>query len=53
MSHKVGQERLFAAVEHAPAEVEIAAVGTSCRQQIADFTGRRARHWVEILVEAL
>jgi hypothetical protein len=34
-------------------DVEIAAVGTSCRHQIADFTGRKARHWVEILVEAL
>ena len=53
VSYKVGQERLFAVLENAPADVEIAAVGTSCRQQIADFTGRRARHWVEILVEAL
>ena len=53
ISRAVGQERLFAVLEDAAAEVEIAAVGTSCRHQIADFTGRRARHWAEILVEAL
>jgi Fe-S oxidoreductase len=49
----VGQDRLFAALEDAAEDVEIAAVGTSCRHQIADFTGRRARHWAEIFVEAL
>lgn len=53
ISRAVGQERLFAALEAAAEEVEIAAVGTSCRHQIADFTGRRARHWAEIFVEAL
>lgn len=53
ISRAVGQERLFAVLEEAAEEVEIAAVGTSCRHQIADFTGRRARHWAEILVEAL
>ena len=53
VSRLVGQERLFAALEQAPPDAEIAAVGTSCRHQIADFTGLRARHWAEILVEAL
>lgn len=53
ISRAVGQERLFAALEAAAEDVEIAAVGTSCRHQIADFTGRRARHWAEIFVEAL
>jgi Fe-S oxidoreductase len=33
--------------------VEIAAVGTSCRHQIAEATGRKVRHWAEILAEAL
>ena len=53
ISRQVGQERLFDVIETAPADVEIAAVGTSCRHQISDFTGRKARHWAEILVEAL
>ncbi|MCY3790292.1 MAG: heterodisulfide reductase-related iron-sulfur binding cluster, partial [Gemmatimonadetes bacterium] len=53
ISRAVGQERLFAVLEEAAEDVEIAAVGISCRHQIADFTGRRARHWAEIFVEAL
>jgi Fe-S oxidoreductase len=53
VSLRVGEERLFQAVRAAPPEVEIAAVGTSCRQQIRDVTGRRVRHWAEIMVEAL
>ena len=53
VSRQVGQERLFDVVDEAGPEVEIAAVGTSCRHQIADFTERKARHWTEIIVEAL
>ena len=53
ISMKVGEQRLFRAIREADEEVEVAAVGTSCRHQIADATGRRARHWAEILVEAL
>lgn len=53
ISRAVGQERLFAVLEGVAEDVEIAAVGTSCRHQIADFTGRQARHWAEIFVEAL
>jgi FAD/FMN-containing dehydrogenase/Fe-S oxidoreductase len=53
VSMQVGRERLFRAVEEAEADSEIAAVGTSCRHQIADATGKKARHWAEILVEAL
>ena len=53
VSRQVGQERLFDVVDQAGPEVEIAAVGTSCRHQIADFTERKARHWTEIIVEAL
>ena len=34
-------------------ELTIAAPGTSCRHQIADGTGRRALHPVEILHAAL
>lgn len=53
VSMKVGEERLFKVIEEAEDEWEVAAVGTSCRHQIADATSRRARHWAEILVEAL
>ena len=53
VSMTVGEERLFKVLEKAEPDVEIAAVGTSCRHQIADATGRKARHWAEILVEAM
>ena len=53
VSMKVGEERLFEAVRRADPEVEIVAVGTSCRHQIEAATGRKARHWAELLVEAL
>jgi len=53
ISRQVGQERLFDVIESADADVEVVAVGTSCRHQIADFTQRKARHWAEVLVEAL
>jgi Fe-S oxidoreductase len=53
LSMKIGEERLFAAIRAADPAVEIVAAGTSCRHQIADGTGRNARHWTELLVEAL
>jgi FAD/FMN-containing dehydrogenase/Fe-S oxidoreductase len=53
ISRQVGKERLFDVIESADADVEVVAVGTSCRHQIADFTQRKARHWAEVLVEAL
>ena len=53
ISMRIGEDRLFPAVRTASAETEIAASGTSCRHQISDATGRPARHWAEILVEAL
>ena len=53
ISMKVGEDRLFKVIREAEEDVEVAAVGTSCRHQIVDATGRPARHWAEILVEAL
>ena len=44
VSRIVGQERLFDVIEAQPAQVELVAVGISCRHQIADFTGRKARY---------
>lgn len=53
LSQKIGELVLFPAVRQAAPETIIAAPGTSCRHQIAEGTGRRALHPVEILYEAL
>ena len=53
VSMQVGGLRLFPAIEKSEPSTLIAANGTSCRHQIADGTGRTARHPVSILREAL
>jgi FAD/FMN-containing dehydrogenase/Fe-S oxidoreductase len=53
VSQKIGELVLFPAVRATPADVLIAAPGTSCRHQIKDATGRVALHPVEILYQAL
>ncbi|MGM9507214.1 FAD-linked oxidase C-terminal domain-containing protein [Larkinella sp. GY13] len=53
LSMQVGELVLFPTVREQPAEVLIAAPGTSCRHQIKDGTGRVAQHPAEILFEAL
>ena len=53
LSMKIGEMVLFPAVRAAEADTVIAAPGTSCRNHIADGTGRRALHPVEIMYEAL
>ncbi len=53
VSMAIGELVLFPAVRAADPNVRIAAPGTSCRHQIADGTGRRAEHPVEILHAAL
>ena len=53
LSEKIGGQRLFPAVEAASPQTEIAVSGVSCRQQIGHFTGRRPKHVVEILRDAL
>jgi FAD/FMN-containing dehydrogenase/Fe-S oxidoreductase len=53
VSMKIGELVLFPAVRAAAADTLLAAPGTSCRHQIADGTGRMARHPVEILHTAL
>lgn len=52
-SMQVGELVLFPAVRKADAAVTVAAPGTSCRHQIADGTGKRAIHPVEILRDAV
>ena len=53
MSLAIGNRRLFPAIKAADPACEIVAGGVSCRQQIAHGTGRRARHLVEVLADAL
>jgi FAD/FMN-containing dehydrogenase/Fe-S oxidoreductase len=53
VSMKIGEMVLFPEVRNSSPETIIAATGTSCRHQIADGTGRNAKHPVEILFEAL
>jgi Fe-S oxidoreductase len=53
LSIAVGNRRLFPAVKAKGPEWEIVAAGVSCRQQIPHGTGRRARHLVEVLADAL
>lgn len=53
LSMKIGEMALFPAVRAAEADTVIAAPGTSCRHHIADGTGRRALHPVEIMYDAL
>jgi Fe-S oxidoreductase len=48
-----GERVLLPAVREAGPETLILADGFSCREQIAQVTGRRARHLVEALAEAL
>jgi FAD/FMN-containing dehydrogenase/Fe-S oxidoreductase len=52
VSMRIGELQLFPALRNLPDEVLIAASGHSCRHQIADGIGRRARHVAEVLVEA-
>ena len=52
LSMQIGEMVLFPAVRAAGQEDLIAAPGTSCRHQIADGTGKKANHPVEILFDA-
>ena len=53
ISMKIGELVLFPAVRSEASSTIISASGTSCRHQIADGTGRKALHPVEILYKAL
>jgi FAD/FMN-containing dehydrogenase/Fe-S oxidoreductase len=53
ISQKIGERALFPAIRSLPADATIVAMGTSCRQQIADGTGRRADHLAGVLADVL
>jgi FAD/FMN-containing dehydrogenase/Fe-S oxidoreductase len=49
VSKKIGEERLFPAIDQTPMDMHISVAGVSCRQQIEHFTGRSTRHIAEVL----
>ncbi len=53
LSMKIGELVLFPTVRKQTDDVIIAATGTSCRHQIKDGTGKKAKHTIEVLYEAL
>jgi len=53
LSMQIGELALFPQVRETTAETIIAAPGTSCRQHIEHGTGRKAKHPVEVLLEAM
>jgi len=52
ISLKIGELGVLPKMREAAPDTLLAACGTSCRHQIADGTGRKARHIVRILDEA-
>ncbi|HEX9942294.1 MAG TPA: FAD-binding and (Fe-S)-binding domain-containing protein [Thermoanaerobaculia bacterium] len=53
VSMKVGEQVLLPAVREAPPDALIVASGFSCREQIAQATGRQALHLAQVLQMAL
>jgi Fe-S oxidoreductase len=53
ISLEIGKRRLFKTIQERGEGAEIVAQGASCRQQIGHGTGRKAKHPVEVLAEAL
>ena len=53
ISMDIGRQALFPAVQAKGEDWEVAVTGVSCRQQIEHGTGRKARHLVEVLRDAL
>ncbi|NND51801.1 MAG: FAD-binding protein, partial [Flavobacteriaceae bacterium] len=53
LSMRIGEQVLFPKLRASENEQLIAAAGTSCRHQILDGTGKKAKHPVEILFDAM
>ncbi len=53
ISMSIGEQSVFGPVRSAGDDVTIVSEGVSCRQQIADGTGARAKHLVEALADAI
>jgi Fe-S oxidoreductase len=53
VSKKIGEDRLFPAVNAAGAQTVISVAGVSCRQQVEHFTERRTQHIAEVLASRI
>ncbi len=53
VSMEIGGLALFPAIQGRTGEFEVVSLGVSCRQQIADGTGKKARHLVELIADAV
>ena len=53
VSMRIGEQGLFGPIREAGDGVTVVSEGVSCRQQIADGTGARAKHLVELLADAI
>ncbi len=53
ISMKIGEDRLLPAVRSREAGTEVVACGFSCRHQIADGAGVKARHFIEAMADAM
>ena len=53
VSKKIGEERLFPAVNNAGTQTVVAIAGVSCRQQIEHFTERKTQHIAEVLASRI
>jgi Fe-S oxidoreductase len=53
VSRAIGERRLLPAARALGPDAVLVASGTSCRQQIADFTGVRALHAAELVQNLL
>ena len=48
-SHAIAKQRLLPKLAKADNKARIVANGFSCRHQIAEFTGREAKHVIEVV----
>ncbi len=53
ISMSIGEMTLFPSVRSQPDDCEIVMEGVSCRQQVEHGTGRRGKHLVQLLADAL
>lgn len=53
VSQRMAERALLPAIRNLPEHAQVVAMGTSCRQQIADLSGRHAQHLVEVLAAQL
>jgi Fe-S oxidoreductase len=53
VSMDIGNLALFPAIREQSGNFEVVSLGVSCRHQIADGTGKKARHLVEVMASAI